>query len=446
MKYLRAGIGLAAWSTMGILLFSGLRGFVLAPAADGHQAAHDLWEFAFAERRLVQLQLDGNWPLTVGDPIYRIDGPDNLEQVGEIRRIKWDNPSGPVPSPGPTAWALLYPQAPPVRDRSYMTYYTTPRSLTWVMETMLPPQSRARIAGEILGAYDACHVEVVEALKPVIVSGFLDAIELVEGDLAASLLRHREELERLASRYRNQVVEQELIPLVREEIWPIVQSRAKPLANDIGKEMFERASLWRFGWRVVYDKSFLPKKQLTQQEWKRFVREEGLPVLERHGGDIVAVQRKILEEISDNEKVRSGLERNLTRILEDPEFRSIVLRIFQEVITDNPRLHQRLEQHWNTAEAEDAMQLAAESVEPAVRRIGDLLFGTRQDGIAPEFAQVLRNQILDKDCRWLVIHTPSDSGPSEGDLTNGILRVRRGDDPQVNPFAVQLKGMRSWGN
>lgn len=439
MKYLRAGIGLVAWSTVGILLCAWFRGVVLAPRAEGHQAAHDLWEFAFAERRVVQLQCDGDWPLTVGDPIYRVEGPENIEQVGEIRRIKWNHSSGDLP--GPTAWALLYPQAPAVRDRSYMTYYATPRSLTWVMETMLPPESRTRIASEILRAYEACHVDVIEALKPVIVSGFLDALEVVEGDLTASLPRHREELERLASRYRNQVVEQELIPLVREEIWPIVQRRAKPLANDIGKEMFERASLWRFGWRMVYDKSFLPKKQLTQQEWNRFVREEGLPVLERHGGDIVAVQRKILEEISENEKVRAALEHNLTQVLEDPRFRSIVWRIFQEVITDNPRLQQRLEQHWNTAEARDAMQLAAKSVEPAVRRIGDLLFGTRQDGIAPEFAQVLRNQILDKDRCWLVLHTPSDSSPIEGDSTNPLLRVRRGGAPQVNPFAAQLKGM-----
>jgi hypothetical protein len=126
-------------------------------------------------------------------------------------------------------------------------------------------------------------------------------------------------------------------------------------------------------------------------------------------------------------------------VVDDPEFRTIVWQIFREVVVDNPRLRDKLEQRWNTAEARRAVQLAADYVEPCVRRIGDLLFGTRQDGIAPEFAQVLRNQILDKDCRWLVLVTPSDSAPPTRLPANTVLPVRRGGYPKVNPFAVQLQ-------
>lgn len=442
MKHARTIIGLAVWIAIGGLVVTWFRGYVVPPAAPGHQVAHDLWEFSVAERKMVQLKRAGYCPLAVGDPIYTVDGPDRIEQVGEIRRVEWEEESADASDVGPAAWALLYPHAPSLSDGSYMTCYTTPRSLTWVMDTMLSPENRARIAQEIVSAYETCHKEVVEAMKPVIVSGFVGALEVVESDLAASVSRHREELERLASRYQKQVVEQELIPLLRQEIWPIVQRRAEPLANDIGKEMFERASLWRFGWRLVYDKSFLPEKQLTQQEWNRFVREEGVPILKHHSDEILAVQREILEDISNNNKVRTAVQHNMAQILEDPEFRAIVWRIFREVISDNPRLHQKLEQHWKTAEAQYAMQLAANSVEPAVRRIGDLLFGTRRHGIAPEFAQVLRNQILDKDCRWLVLETCSSSSAAQGHSQHVTLRVYRGENPQINPFAVQLKDMR----
>ena len=41
--------------------------------------------------------------------------------------------------------------------------------------------------------------------------------------------------------------------------------------------------------------------------------------------------------------------------------------------------------------------LAAERLEPSAVRIGELLFGTRDAGITPEFARVLRNQILGKE-------------------------------------------------
>ena len=223
------------------------------------------------------------------------------------------------------------------------------------METMLPPDKRLQIAEEILTAYEMHHVQILGALRPIVVDGFSDALEIVELDLAAALRRHREDLEELGSRYQGRVVEQEIVPLVRQEIWPIVRHHAEPLANDIGREMYERASLWRFGWRALYDKSFLPEKNLTQEEWNRFVQEEALPVLDDHSSDIVTVQRQILEDIAQQREGASAVRRNLTRIIDDPEFRSIVWQIFREVLVDNPRLHQRLEQRWKTAEAQRAM-------------------------------------------------------------------------------------------
>jgi hypothetical protein len=205
--------------------------------------------------------------------------------------------------------------------------------------------------------------------------------------------------------------------------------------------LFARASLWRFGWRLFYDMSFLPEKNLTQTEWNRFVNDEGIPVLNRRRSDLLAAQRQIIEDIARNPSVRDAVRRNLTRIVDDPEFRTIVWQIFRDAVVDNPRLREKLEQRWSTVEARRAVQLAAFYVEPCVRRIGDLLFGTREDGIAPEFAQVLRNQILDKDCRWLVIVTPPDSMPTEVLSDSSVLPVRHGGYPDVNPFAVQLQGV-----
>lgn len=446
-RYLRILIGLSVWIVLGGAAYLGLQDSERLANEKGRRVAADLWEFATAERRVVKLRYPAHWPLQVGDPIYRIDGPERIEQVGEVRWVESreraeSRAAGDAEQVERMAEALLYPHAPAPTQRSYMTYYTTPRSLTWVLDTMLSPEKQARIAEEILWVYESFSSEILEALKPVVVGGFLDAVEVVEGDLTAALHRHREPLEELATRYQTQVVEEEIVPLVREEIWPVVQRRAEPLANKIGKEMFERASLWRFGWRALYDKSFLPDKDLTQQEWNRYLREEGLPVLDRHRDEIVALQKRILEDLAESQPVREALEENLMLVVDDPEFREIVWKIFREVLVDNPRLRARLEQRWNTLEARRAVQLAANYVEPCVRRIGDLLFGTREHGIAPEFAQVLRNQILDKDCRWLVMHAPGVEKAGDDKLADRPLPVRGGGTPEVNPFAAQLQGVR----
>lgn len=440
MRHVRITVGLVAWA-MGIACFVvWIKGYLFDQRAGGRRVATDLWEFASAERRFVRLDMEGTWPLAVGDPIYRVDGPDSIQQVGEIRRVVPRDSFDPSDTTaGPLFEALLYPNAPHVGRDSYMKYYTTPRSLTWVMETMLPPEKQARIAREIVATYETYRGEIVDAIRPVVTAGLFDALSVAEDDLAKAVARRRGELTKLGERYQDDVVQQEIIPLVRKEIWPIVQRHAEPLANEIGQEMFARASLWRFGWRALYDKSFLPQKNLTQSEWHRFVNEEGVPVLERHQQDIIAVQRKVLEQIARNQKVREALRHNLERVADDPEFRAIVWQIFRESVVDNPRLRKKLEQRWRSAEARQAVQLAADYVEPCVRRIGDLLFGTREAGIAPEFAQVLRNQILDKDCRWLVIMSPADAAPLESLAKHSVLPVRHGGYPDVNPFAVQLQ-------
>ncbi|MHB9079364.1 MAG: hypothetical protein ACYC3X_17955 [Pirellulaceae bacterium] len=452
MKRWRILVGMLAWLVAGTALCWWLRGSVLAPDTDGHRLATELWRYVSAQRRMVRIQLDGSLPIDVGDPIYRISGPQAVEQVGEIRRILVHDDPAVGTSGGVTAEALLYPNAPRVGVESYLTYYTTPRSLSWVMETMLPPEKRFQIAEEIVNTYEPYHAEILQAMKPVIVGGLLDAMQVVEEDLAEAVSRRRESLEQLGRRYQDRVVSQELVPLIRQQVWPIVKKHVEPLANQIGEEMFERASLWRFGWRLLYDKSPFPEKDLTRAEWNRFVSEEALPVLNSHAEDILAFQRRVFEEVMSNERVQEALHRNLSQVVDDPEFRTIAWEILREVLVDNARLRNKLEERWSGEEARRAMQLAADYAEPCLRRIGDLLLGTREAGISPEFAQVLRNQILDKDCRWLVLETPPPATPPELERESErecadvawrtALHVRQGGYPPVNPFAVQLQGVR----
>jgi hypothetical protein len=46
-----------------------------------------------------------------------------------------------------------------------------------------------------------------------------------------------------------------------------------------------------------------------------------------------------------------------------------------------------------------------------VRRMGDIVLGTREAGITQEFAKVLRSQILLKDLQRIVLDPGPDSAP-----------------------------------
>jgi hypothetical protein len=231
------------------------------------------------------------------------------------------------------------------------------------------------------------------------------------------------------------VIEKRLQPLVRQEIWPLVQRRAEPLADEIGQEVWQRASVWRFGWRYAYDVSPLPQQNLVEKEWKRFLRDEVIPAIEGHTDDIIRVQQQILTDIARSERVRRVVRDSLVAVIDDPQVQRVAWSIFREAVLENPKLRETLERRWRSEEAQRALSIAAERLEPAVRRVGDMIFGNRETGVSPEFARVLRNQILGKDRRWLVLMTE----PVRGNMTSTksepkALRIQLGRDEPVNPF------------
>jgi hypothetical protein len=311
--------------------------------------------------------------------------------------------------------------------------------LEWVLQTLLPPEKRAQIARELSGALELHRAEIMEALRPVIDASLPEALRVVEEELKVAVTERRKEWARLGGKYQREIVEQRLSPLAKQEIWPIVLTHVEPVANEVGREIWERASVWRFGWRSAYDRLLPQDRSLMRKEWSRFLKEDAMPVLHKHADDFVHAQQKILLDVASNQQVRAVLRDGLEHMLDDPELRQLVRQILQEVIIDNPRLRQVLSKHWTGPEAQRAFQVASERFEPAVVRIAELLFGSPEEGITPELSRVLRNKVLRKDRRWLVLETAT---PAQGHLqhvaeqTPGsfVLPVRSGGAGSVDPF------------
>ncbi len=361
LRTTRILIGLAVW-----LLAAAAGGWYLAGRGPESPLQRDwvgqLWNFARASRRTVKLEFPQSFDVRVGDPIFAGSGGE-IQQVGEITRV-------PQPSGQRNAEAVFYATAPVISASCRLTYHQPPDSLEWVLRTMLPTEKRQQIAGELKRAFQENQEEVLRALRPVVEDALRDAWAEAERELPHAIARQREALERLGSSYQREVVEREIVPLVRAEVWPIVRRHAEPVANEVGHEIWQRALLWRFGWRYAYDKSPLPQRGLTQHEWDRFLREEAVPVLEAHTEDFVRVQQQILRDLSADPDVRSAVRRNLGRIVGDPEAQRIVWQVVRETTADNPRFKAVLEAHWTSQRTQAAIQLVAQRLEPTVERIG----------------------------------------------------------------------------
>ncbi|MCO6455119.1 MAG: hypothetical protein J5I93_07450 [Pirellulaceae bacterium] len=442
-RLVRAWAGLVLWVAAAAGAVIGWRSG--AHRIDASRLSRDLLYYAAGQRQVIPWQSEVELPVAVGDPVFLVLGPDAVRQIGEV------SASRPAPSSRATGAAartpsgqiVFYASAPALPAGARLAYHETPSDMRWVLETMLPPEKRQLIGQELQAALEQHQAEILQALRPVVEATLRDALPVVEQELAAALERHQAELEQLGSKYHREIVQRELLPLVKQEIWPIVVRHAEPTATEVGREIWQQASLWRFGWRYAYDISPLPEQRLTEREWQRFVREDATPILNSHIDDFVRVQQRILTELAENPRVQATLRASLARVLEDPELQQIVGRIMREVLVDNPRLAEVIRRRWQSEEAQQAVRLAASRVEPTVVRIGQLLLGTPEQGITPEFAQVLRNRILAKDRRWLVLELPDSEPVAAAAGGSTPLVVYRGSAPALNPFTHEPAD-RSW--
>lgn len=395
-----------------------------------------LWRFVSSGRQRVVLRLGETDLLQVGDQIF-LAGQAGGPAVGRITRIE-----GPGSSERQLAWtdyaeAELYSTAPMLRSGTRLTLHQNPQSLDWVIETMLSPQVRGEIFQLLSAAFNEHQAEIAQRLQPLLLESLRRSNEVLRDDFRQAVLARAGELQAISARYRRDFINPQLTPLLRDEVWPIIQRESRPLANQIGQQLWEQASLWRLTWRLVYDASPLPQRDLTRKEFNRFVADHVVPTLEAHLSEFVDLQKRIITEVVANERVRAVAGEGFEQLTNDSELQQLLLGILNDVLTDNPRLKAVWQEVWSTPAAQAALADANARLEPTITAIGEAMFGNPRKQITPEFSKVLRNKVLHKDQRWLVLYPAGESGPI---LPAGSsLPVESGDPLAPNPFHVPAR-------
>lgn len=405
-----------------------------------HQVIPRLLKYATGRRSSVPLSVSNSLNIRIGDPIFLMEETGVMTQIGEIQH----RPSGTAPA------ALFYASAPTPRTGDRLAWYATPDSMAWVASTLVPETKRRAINAELQKAVAAHHDEILASLQPLVERSMKQSLAIVEAELPAAIAGHRDEIAAITERYQSELIDKDVIPLVRREIWPIVQRRAGPTVAAIGNDLWQRVSVWGFTWRYLYDRTPLaPRRTKFRREFERFVDREAVPILERHSEQIVSVVQQVIREAASNPHVRTAARRSVSRVLDDPKLRQLLWRIVQETAIENPKFRQALKETWTGPDARGVLAVASRRFEPTVRRIGALLIGTREKGITPEFAAVLRNQILGKDRRWLVLEP---GGPDRiatarsSSLPPRSLTVIRGSRSLQHPFLARFDKIEAPGS
>ena len=423
MKYRHLIFGTIAWIAIGVSAWMAVRGTDAKEQSSIADVVGGIgqWVAGAASERIAWSETP--IVLSPGDPLLMRQADGSFRQVGRVRNHFSHEPK--------EAWTkqatvVFYNTvAAECPDGFVLEYHTTPTALDWVVRTMVPPERQQEIARLIADDWKSHREEVLNQLQPVLEKSLAHAVTAIEAEIPAIIQGHRNEFGQLADRYQAEIIRKQIVPLVRKEILPIVEEEITPVASELGKELWDRVSLWSFTWRYLYDVSPLPEKNAVKTEFERFLEQEVRPQLEARSDQFVTITQRIISRVSRNDRVRSVIRENLRKVSSDPELQAIIWSVVQESIAQNDYLKTSLRDYWKSAEVQNALQVANVRFEPTARAIGDAIFGSREKGVTPEFSRVLRSQILLKDRRWLVvvplgtrdIEPGENSSHSRGDLT-----------------------------
>jgi len=423
-RILRVIAGTLIWSA--ILATAGW--FLLAERGKESSTFSRLRRYFAQQPGTFCVQFPSTTLVEVGDEV-RLEGPE--ERVfGEVE-VLLDDKGLPIRS--------LYDWCTAVRVRIYDRQGTTirsdaaarlvriPQTAAWVVQTLFTEENIPRLAEE-WNRHMLEHREAIfSLLTPIVRDVVIDLERHIESELPAFLARHREEILELGEQVRQDFLDKKFMTFFVEDFWPIAEPKIQPVVAEISREIWKRFPLWGLSWRLAYQTLPFTANDHVEKTWRKFLDEEVVPIVRSHSGEVIDAAREITREVLAREEVSRHVRGTFEFLITSPMFHSLSQSFLREVILDNPRFHEAMRRRWNSPEVQRAIEAASGHIEPMVRRMGDIVLGTREEGITREFARVLRSQILLKDLQHLVISPGSEGAPplEDGAVVNATLQWER---------------------
>lgn len=284
------------------------------------------------------------------------------------------------------------------------------RSFVYALQTLLTDERRAALAQK-WQEFRALHeAAVVAELQPVVADLLEGGAALVEQELPAALARHGAELDLLLKRLRTEVGRDQLLPLLTEEVWPVVVRHAAAPAETIGRELWEKVPLFDIAVRAAADKVLEKEPVRVEQRWREFVKEEALPTLAAHEPEMTAALAAIARELLQSDAIHRRVSAVVDSLLQDPEAKRLTAILTRELLFDNQRLREFVRQRLEDPEVRGRLQRVSDRLQEFLDPVGDLLLlDESRTAINPDLARLIRLLLLKRDAQVLYLE-PGD-GP-----------------------------------
>ncbi|MGE0431391.1 MAG: hypothetical protein AB7K09_13885 [Planctomycetota bacterium] len=388
---------------------------------DDYQPAQQLGDYVYDRYFEVQLHYDWlpDWPRPKAGDVVRYrqvlnenrqPGEDELIQVlpiGEVFAVK------ELPGGGADLTVHIFPHA---RDRvasdTVFLAYTGPENFEEVLEMLIDDNARTGMEGQWQNFLNAHQMQIEEIFKPLIESTLADFMAVVTPDLETAINDHSEDFNAIFRTYWDGSVKERLMPMIEQKGMPQVEAQIVPIVRECGQELWDNAPAGSFAWNAFRDK-IVPwdSKTNLQQRFDLWLREEGRPIIDKYVPRMKAEAEKIGINLANDPDIGAVTRGMLADVIGDPRLGSLLQKVIQSAIVDNPKTTQFLRERWSDGRVQGALRRVGRLIEPyANAAIDSILLDRNARRINPNLVTVMRSQILWKGDFWILAGPGRTSG------------------------------------
>lgn len=349
--------------------------------------------------------------IKAGDKLYwqtpQLDGS-NRQEIGVVYAKKEE--------PGSGDWIVhtrIYPRfCSQIGEGSTFALVKEPIHSRWIITTLLPADRRAQMQKD-LAEYLQEHMQELRSLiLPFLREMLQDSYQILHKNFPIFMETHRQEIEQQLQQLKKKYLEQELIPLLQETMWPIVAAEAKKELEPVVNEMWKKLPKGELVWLWVYQTLPGVEKDQVRRRLEKYCKTEVVAILKKYQSNLEEVPTRIVREIGKQPKIKESLRNTLQKFSEDKDLMEFAKNLAHKFYQQNEReIISHWQQKWNSPELQQRLNELALKLEPyLVRMVNRILLSANGKEISPELAEVLRKQVLFKD-RYAIYVTPGQMAP-----------------------------------
>ncbi len=404
---MKAVLGAALWVAIVFFCSSASRHL---PERDLRSLRHlraEIHRALFVAEPRWQVRFPGRTGLGRGSGVYlaRTEaGHPELIRVGEVVELHEET--------GDTLATMVFDTARVVtfREGYQVVHRSVGASLLFSMQ-MLLPRHRVDQIREEWEKFERKHADDVwNHLAPVWQPLLKDVLRFLWEAVESSLKDQEPRLQQLVTRYREELVEKRVVPVLVHEVWPIITDKGADPMRVIGRELWDEVPLFSLAWRSMWDSAFSDGPGKLEAAFNEFVQMHAIPILLEHRETIQQTVVTVLREVADSPEVTATLREIAALIAADQELRTFASQLVIDV-AQSQKIRDYIKASLKDGLVQARLLAANDLLQDFFTEVGNLmLLDETKKGINQDLAKLLRILVLHRDRQYIFVE-PGDGEP-----------------------------------